>query len=618
MTIKSFFLAAVTFGCFAAPAADYSRVPSTNEVLAALRTGHPRLLVTSTDFVAVQKLVATEPRFKDWHAKVTADADRILSQPPSQYEIPDGLRLLSTSRRVLHRVRTLAYLYRVGGDQKYVDRARSELETAAGFRDWNPKHFLDTAEMTHAFALGYDWLFDVFTEQQRGKLRDAIVEKGLKPALGVYHDKGGWPQSRHNWNQVCNGGIGMGALAIAETDPALAATILIYAVESLPSAMNEFAPDGAWAEGPGYWNYATAYNVVFLAALDTALGTDFGLSRAPAFDHTGLFPIYLTGPIERTFNYADGGDGAIRAPHLYWLARKFRRPEYAAYQDHYANGDAMDIIWRSQLGTMNTAQPALPLDKHFAGADVITLRGAWNDRDASFVGFKGGDNKANHSHLDLGSFVFDALGLRWAVDMGADDYNLPGYFGPKRWDYSRLRGEGQNAVVINPGAGPDQDPKAAAKFIRFGSTPQRGFALVDLSAAYHGHARRLLRGCALINREALLMQDEIRVEQPVDAWWFMHTGAEVQLADDGQSAILSQSGKQLFATLLSPASASFQVMPAQPSLVAPAWEASDEREVRKLAVHLRDTRDDTIAVLLSPKASSAKVEQSKVRALSVW
>ena len=33
----------------------------------------------------------------------------------------------------------------------------------------------------------------------------------------------------------------------------------------------EYGPDGAWAEGPGYWRYATQYNVVFLAALETAL-----------------------------------------------------------------------------------------------------------------------------------------------------------------------------------------------------------------------------------------------------------------------------------------------------------------------------------------------------------
>jgi hypothetical protein len=332
-----------------------------------------------------------------------------------------------------------------------------------------------------------------------------------------------------------------------------------------------------------------------------------------------LFPIYLTGPIDRTFNYADGSDSPIRAPHLYWLARKFDRPAYRAYQDAYANADAMDILWRSQLGTNDAPPPALPLDKHFAGADVITLRGAWKDGSASFIGFKGGDNRANHSHLDLGSFVFDSLGVRWAIDMGADDYNLPGYFGPKRWDYYRLRGEGQNTVVINPGVGPDQDPKAVAKVIRFGSTPERGFALVDLTEAYPGHAGSVLRGCALIKREELLVQDEIKAEQPAQAWWFMHTGAEIQLANDGRSAVLSQAGEQLFATLLSPESGRFETMSAQPLPSSPKPEKQALNEnVHKLAVHLRDTQNATIAVLLSPKAASAEEERSKIRPLSQW
>ena len=56
-----------------------------------------------------------------------------------------------------------------------------------------------------------------------------------------------------------------------------------------------------------------------------------------------------------------------------------------------------------------------PRDAIFRGVEVATLRSEWESRDAVFVGFKAGDNKANHSHLDLGTFVLDALGKRWDV-----------------------------------------------------------------------------------------------------------------------------------------------------------------------------------------------------------
>ena len=62
---------------------------------------------------------------------------------------------------------TLAMAYRLHGDRRYVDRLWQELQTVAGFPDFNPRHFLDTAEMTHALAIAYDWLYDHWSEPQR-------------------------------------------------------------------------------------------------------------------------------------------------------------------------------------------------------------------------------------------------------------------------------------------------------------------------------------------------------------------------------------------------------------------------------------------------------------------
>ena len=41
-----------------------------------------------------------------------------------------------------------------------------------------------------------------------------------------------------------------------------------------------------------------------------------------------------------------------------------------------------------------------------------------------------------------------ALGQRWALDLGGDDYNMPAYFGNKRWTYYRLKTAGQNTVSL--------------------------------------------------------------------------------------------------------------------------------------------------------------------------
>jgi len=80
--------------------------------------------------------------------------------------------------------------------------------------------------MTLGFAIGYDWFYTYWNQDQRNIIKSAIIEKGLCRALMAYDDRAveghsWWIKIEHNWNQVCNGGIGMGALAIADEEPKL-------------------------------------------------------------------------------------------------------------------------------------------------------------------------------------------------------------------------------------------------------------------------------------------------------------------------------------------------------------------------------------------------------------
>ncbi|MEM2885791.1 MAG: DUF4962 domain-containing protein, partial [Thermoproteota archaeon] len=445
-------------------------MPTCGEIIGRLRRAHPRILLTGTEARRVSELVRTDGKAKAWFARLSSGARKILSQEPLRYEIPDGLRLLSVSRGVQERVYALALVHLLTRDARYAERAWRELESAANYRDWNPRHFLDTAEMAHAFAVGYDWLYGEFDGGQRKVLLDAMVEKGLGPAIECYDGKSGfgwWVKSRHNWNQVCNGGIGICALAVADERPRMASEVIQSALRSIRGAMLGYAPDGGWAEGPGYWSYATFYSVAFIEALSTALGTDFGLSGFAGFSETGSFPIYLTGPTGLLFNFADCGEKLGNAPQMLWLARKFSRANYAQYEMRVPKPHPLDILWLRGRPKKPEVDP--PLDKYYRNVEVVTMRSAWGKKDALFVAFKAGDNEANHSNLDCGTFVLDASGCRWAIDLGPDDYNLPGYFGADRWKYYRMRSEGHNVLVINPGKGADQKPDAKTRIVRFES-----------------------------------------------------------------------------------------------------------------------------------------------------
>jgi len=575
--------------------------PSAEQLIGQLKRGHPRLLVDEAAFAALKKRIEDDATLQEWDKELRRRADGMIDAPLPRHVLPDGKRLLSTSRSVVEHVYTLALTYRLHGDRRYLDRVWREAETVAAFEDFNPRHFLDTAEMTHGLAIAYDWLYDAWSEPQRKTIREAIVRLGLEPGLEVYRRPGGWHRSIHNWNQVCNGGMALGALAVGDEEPQLAGEILHAALVSVPLAMHSYAPDGAWGEGPGYWSYATSYNVLMLAGLRSALGSDFGLAEMPGFAETGLFPLYMTGPSGRLFNFSDSGDRMHRTDPLFWLSERFGQPVFTWYAVTQGEPSPLAMLWYQKPGQDPIAAGLAP-DKYFRHVEVATLRGRWNDPQATFVGIQAGSNRVNHNHLDLGSFVLDALGQRWAVDLGGDDYNLPGYFGGQRYNYYRLRAEGHNTLVLDPREGPDQDPQAEASIRRFVSDAGQAFAVADLTPAYAKSARRVERGVSLVDRRCVLVQDEVDAEKPVDLWWFMHTPAKITLSQDGREAYLKQGGCRLTAQLLAPAKARFTVREAEPLSTSPNPEGQRRNEdVRKLTVHLEQARQVRLAVLFTPE-----------------
>lgn len=606
---------------------DDAQVSKVIPITDRIRSEHPRLLATSSDFAALKDRIAADPRLQSWYDKLYAKAETILTEPASIYEIPDGVRLLAVSRKVKDRIQTLGLMYRLTKDSRFAERAWKELEAAGRFKDWNPSHFLDTAEMTYAFAIGYDWLYDYWSAERKLFLRDATVNKGFNPALAGYKRPDFWVNTSNNWNFVVNGGIGMGALAFGDEPEvkALAEDLLGRGFQSLPKALAQWAPDGGWYEGPGYWAYSVEYAGLYMKALKTAVGTDFGLSQSPGFPLNGDFPIHMSGPINMTFNFADAGSGLPNSPSLHWFGSEFNKPEYGWWQAQRADlsPSPLDLLWYAPNDYPGPRSSHLQLDKYFRNVEAVSMRSSWEDPRAVFAGFKGTSKEKNHNNLDAGTFVLDALGVRWAQELGADNYNLPGYFGGERWTYYRMRGEGQNVLVINPDESPDQEPAATISISKFASSPQESFAVADLTQAYAKNVVKAERGIRLLDhRRQLLIQDEVQAKSPSDVWWFMHTATQMeQIAPDGQWAMLNSNGKRLWARILSPSQAKFVVMDAVPLPTSPNPEGQNSNAgIRKLAIHLEDVQDLRLAVLMVPlrEGESPPVELPQVMPLSEW
>jgi hypothetical protein len=590
--------------------------------LSTLRSGHPRLLALDDQLAAVKELIKTDSKAQALYQQLQADAAKIFQEPLSTYEIggPEHT-LLSVSREVEARVWLLAGLYRLSGDAKYAARARDEMLAAARFPDWYPQHFLDTAEMTAALGVGYDWLFDFLSPSERQTIRQAIVAKGLDPGIAGESDGGRLSRQHNNWVQVCNGGLTIGALAIADEEKMKAAKIIALSRTHIAKIMELFAPDGGFEEGPIYWNYATIYNVCYLAALESALGTDFGLSQAKGFDVTGNYRMQTIGPLGKSANFGDASEQISCAPQMFWLARKFNHPEYALHErtivnllssnrDHFESGrfSILELLWDSSARN-DLADMSLPAGAKFDRIHAAFLRSGWGDTNAIYVAFKGGSNRASHGHLDLGSFVLDAFGERWALDLEHDSYGLPGYFGAQRWSYYRERTEGHNTLTVD---NQNEDLQAEAPLTAFASRTNQSFAIADLAAAYPHQLSGWRRGIMLLNANQVLVQDEVSPKKTVDLTWNFHTHGTIKISADGREALLSHGNSRLLARILSPASAKFNDSPviiAAPQKPAPG--------IRNLMIQLPKTAMPTrIAVVFQSPDNPASPPSSTP--LSDW
>jgi hypothetical protein len=476
------------------------------------------------------------------------------------------------------RVGLLAAAYRLTGKPEYVERAKRELLAAAAFENWNPSHFLDTAEMTLGVALGYDWLYDALDEATRATLLEAIREKGLKQALAKTYF---WSKGNNNWSQVCWGGMVAGALAIRDQDPELALEIIHRAVTSVPYSIKPYAPNGSYPEGPGYWTYGTTYYIYMMDLLTKALGTDFGLYDLPGFAKTGDYINVVTGPSGRFYNYADGGDGRGHQLALWWLALRSKRPDWlrkeaADMREAVRTGDPRKTALRSVsfpvllLFWFQETEADVPCQVPLNWASdghvpLVVMRTSWQDPNAAYLATKGGPATQNHGHMDSGSFIYEADGVRWAVDLGAQSYYSIEKLGMNlwnskqdsdRWKIFRLSSASHNVVTID---GQLHVAKGFGRVETFERDPVLPHAVVNLDEVYAGQAERVTRACALMPSRVGVIQDRLAGVKPgAKVRWAMVTQAKSCQAQ-GADMVLAAGPKSLTVRALSPAAVSWQV-----------------------------------------------------------
>ncbi len=536
-------------------------------------------------------------------------AESVVGSEPLVYK-KTGRRLLGVSREAVRRLTTLALVYRFEQEEKYLRKLESELQAVCSFDDWNPSHFLDVAEMAAGIALALDWAGEWLSAEIKQMARQSIVEKALKPGIAA-SENNWWVNAHHNWNLVCNGGLSLAALAVFGDEPELASGILRQAVEKIPLALEPYAPDGIYPEGPSYWFYATTYLTVAISAYESALDTDFGFTDAPGVMESAAFSMVTAGPSGNYYNYFDasliGYQSLAHFGLLSWFAsrsdiRVDRRSYRALLENEIADPDDINGTRFFATHFLNSSMPDQAIEGVYTNPEIWTgageepiaiLRDREYDKDAFFLAAKGGRAADNHGNMDAGSFIFELVGVRWSVDPGNQNYHeleqLMGVAlwdssqGSRRWTLLTKNNFGHSTLTINHAM---HQVDARATFVREDHRKESPEITFDLTPLYGDNIEKAVRVYSRPAKNALRINDHFLFSPATESiTWQMMTRAEVTIS--GDRILLRQEGKELNLRILSGGPFNAEVISLSPP---PQTYDKDIRGLKRIEIKL-DRKD---------------------------
>ena len=495
------------------PAAWLAQPPALGARPRHLRPGHPRLLVLDDDLAARARALAPRPASARGATQLRA-ARRAHARRARRRAGAGRAPVAPQSRAALDRITTLAGLFLLDGDPR--DAGARQGRDARGRRawpDWNPSHFLDVAEMTAAMALGYDWLYSTSRPRSARVFRPAIVNKGLGQAVRPSRQGAFWAaEGRNTWSEVCFGGLALGALAVAEHAPA--GRLRCWAPSRGRALRVASGPLCARRRrrrmGPATGATRRSTSTLLLAALETALGEDFGLGQPTGWPRPGNSGCTRSGPA--------AGSSTTR------MRRSARRGAADALAGRPLRPARVRRARTGVDGAVARAAEHLPpaLERrasHAHGdgaADVGALprhrrrgarRGDWRDPHASWVGAARG---AATPATRYTSTWAASSSTRWAsAGRSISGPRLLQPAGVLRSAPVDLLPPADREPQHALSRWPQPGSAATAPIVAFSDDGYRAFAVADLTAAYRPALTRVRRGVALIDGRDVLIQDEI-------------------------------------------------------------------------------------------------------------
>ena len=488
------------------------------------------------------------------------------------------------------RLESLAYAYVLTKDVKYIKLAYEVALLLGKWTHWGPKNFVNCADASDDFALFYDWTYNGYvalkengvkradgTDYDVSALAEILMSKGITP--GYEATKGG---NKHitpvadteNGNYTVAVGVGgmtVAALAVLGDISDERVTEVTYMLsenfKTLTSiGLDCYAPDGAYKEGLGYWNYGTNSLFRMAAALDSAAGQNYGLMDSWGMLDTCYFAVHTEDNDSHFFPFHDATMGSNNTDYFFYVAKYFDDATLYDIRLNQIKGSVkrasiIDMLYYPR--DIEIGENKAKLDYYSDSADIFATRSSW-EKGALFASIAGGSNSASHGQIDAGSFVYHNGGNVWIYDLGTENHDAPGIWpSATRYRYYVMKPEGNNTIAITT------DPKgtpygqvlgATANAKKWDSNEHGSYVVYNMGGTLGTQVSKWERGMLLTNdRKTTVIQDQIAFKSFQKVYWFAHYSTNyvdgVTLSEDGRTAYMreyigkNEHGEDIYQTL---------------------------------------------------------------------
>lgn len=552
------------------PDASAFAVPSLDDMMAKVPTGHPRIYTTADTLEDFRAPLKTEAG-KEYLAKITAEVRELMKLPigaepnPADYKNSTDLfyKLFSDywPNRFGNPMYNSALIYLLTGDEE-IGRYGVDLLMAVSSWDQNgPTSYVSQdqvhRDIAYKAAFAYDWLYNIMTEEERATALKMIKERTKTMADHLIDTDVSIkerPYESHGWTAFTF--IITISLAtchdLPEAEKWLEFTLSTY-INVLPPWSNE---DGGWSQGTYYYLASNERTVSFEKML-SRLGV-IDITQKAWLKNEPEFPLYFA-PAGSSHTFGDNAYTLVKASNLNrvyenhalrynsgvskWAVGEFDLPEAEVT-------DYIDVLYG-----LKDIKPEMPLTykkaKRLKDVGWVAMHSDLIDQDRISMYFKSSPfGSFNHSHADQNTFVLRAFGERLAIDSGYYAYGTD-------WENKYVRQTfAHNGITINEGKGQTINSiTAKGKIEEFITHPDFDMVKGDATEAYSGNLKNAERYILYLRPDTFIVIDDLEATNDDGAkyeFWLNGMKDSIKVYDNGAGARLQQGAAVLDAKVQYP------------------------------------------------------------------